>query len=120
MADGKEESGVELHHEGQPLIITNPEWNITFHDDKNKEIGRLEFDKEGDLHFKGNATESAKVFFTAVVSLNNQHVDDIRSMGKMGYEVVQDFLPNVAQCALQDYGRLNDFMIMAAKEYDGG
>jgi|TARA_R110002126_G_C10472295_1_gene501198 hypothetical protein len=121
MANGKDESGVtNLSHEGVPLIVTNPEWNITFHDEKNKEIGRLEFDKDGDLHFKGNATESAKVFFTAVVSLNNQHVDDTRAMGKMGYEVVQDFLPNIAQCALQDYGRLNDYMNMAAKEYDDG
>lgn len=27
-----------------------------------------------------------------------------------GVLVVEDFLPNIGQCALQDYGRLNDFM----------
>jgi hypothetical protein len=43
--------------------------------------------------------------------------EEMREIAKMGYEVVLDFLPNVAQCALQDYGRLNDFMILAAKEF---
>lgn len=40
-----------------------------------------------------------------------------RELAKMGYEVVKDFLPNVAQCALQDYGRLNDFMMKATEEF---
>lgn len=40
-----------------------------------------------------------------------------RELAKMGYEVVKDFLPNVAHCALQDYGRLNDFMIKATEEF---
>ncbi|HUW45485.1 MAG TPA: hypothetical protein VMW50_06785 [Dehalococcoidia bacterium] len=119
MEHGENKSGVtNFVYEGVPLVFTSPEWNIVFQDKKSKEIGRLSFDKEGDLHFKGNATEAAKVFFTAVVNLNNQRVDDVRSMGKMGYEVVQDFLPNIGRCALQDYGRLNDFMILAAAEYD--
>ena len=104
-------------HTAQPLIMTQPDWTIVFNNKENEEVGKLEFDKNGDLHFKGNTTEAAKIFFTCVVECNNQHVDDIRSMGKMGYEVVKDFLPNVGQCALQDYGRLNDFMILASEEY---
>ena len=111
MADGKEESGL--------AFFEPPDWAINFTGDSGKDVGKLEFDKNGDLHFKGNATEAAKIFFRCVIEQNNQHVDDIRSMGRMGYDVVQDFLPNIGKCALQDYGRLNDFMIMAAKEYDG-
>ena len=42
---------------------------------------------------------------------------DYSDLARQGYEVVLDFLPNVANCALQDYGRLNDFMIAAAKEF---
>lgn len=32
-----------------------------------------------------------------------------------GLEVVDDFLPNIGRCALQDYGRLNDFCIKARR-----
>jgi len=91
-------------------------WGIHFQGD-NGEVGKLEFDKEGDLHFSGNATESAKIFFKTVIEQNNQYVDDTRQLAKMGYEVVKDFLPNVGQCALQDYGRLNEFMMQATEEF---
>ena len=30
-------------------------------------------------------------------------------------DVVEDFLPNIGNCALQDYGRLNDAMIASKK-----
>ena len=36
--------------------------DITFHNEDNKEVGRLEFTKEG-MKFTGNADESAKIFF---------------------------------------------------------
>jgi hypothetical protein len=94
-----------------------PPWGIHFQGDDG-EVGKLEFDEHGELHFEGNATEAAKIFFDSVIKINSQALTDERSLSKMGYEVVQDFLPNVAQCALQDYGRLNDFMIMAAREFD--
>jgi len=115
MADSKNEGRLSNFNFEVPV---SPDL-ITFQNDKNEEIGKLSFDDNGDLHFTGNADEAAKVFFTAVVKLNNKRFDDLSTMGKMGYEVVQDFLPNVGQCALQDYGRLNDFMIMASKEYGG-
>ncbi len=100
------------------LFLADPvPWGIHFQGDDG-EVGKLEFDEHGELHFEGNATEAAKIFFNTVIKTNSQALDDGRSLGKMGYEVVQDFLPNVGQCALQDYGRLNDFMIMAAKEFD--
>lgn len=44
-------------------------------------------------------------------------VEKMIELAKQGYEVVKDFLPNVGQCALQDYGRLNDFMIKATEEF---
>ena len=30
-------------------------------------------------------------------------------------EVIEDFMPNIGQCALQDYGRLNTALIEADK-----
>lgn len=44
---------------------------------------------------------------------NNLAADNERLLGivKMGTEVVEDFLPNVGKCALQDYARLNEFLI---------
>ena len=97
-----------------------PPWAIHFNNDAQKEVGKLEFDDNGDLHFSGDADEAAKVFFTAVVKCNNQRFDDLSTLAKLGLEVVEDFLPNVANCALQDYGRLNDFMILAKKEFPDG
>lgn len=96
-----------------------PDWSINFTGDSGKDVGKLEFDENGDLHFSGDADEAAKIFFSCVVEANNKKNDDMRQLLKMGLEVVEDFLPNVGQCALQDYGRLNDFMIMATKEFDG-
>lgn len=39
----------------------------------------------------------------------------LRKLVKMGEAVVEDFLPNVGKCVLQDYGRLNEFLIQAAQ-----
>jgi hypothetical protein len=36
-----------------------------------------------------------------------------RELIQMLVEVVEDFLPNIGVCALQDYGRLNTAMIEA-------
>lgn len=44
-------------------------------------------------------------------------VEKMIELAKQGYEVVKDFLPNIGQCALQDYGRLNEFMIAATEEF---
>ena len=114
MADGTDEGGLDMK-----FALPEP-WCVQFTNDDQKEVGKLEFDKEGDLHFSGDADEAAKIFFRCVIEKNNQHVDDIRSIAQMGLEVVEDFLPNVGQCALQDYGRLNDFMILATKEFSDG
>lgn len=91
-------------------------WGIHFQGDHG-EVGKLEFDEHGEITFSGNADEAAKIFFDTVIKNNSQALDDERSLAKMGYEVVKDFLPNVATCVLQDYGRLNDFMIMATGEF---
>lgn len=34
---------------------------------------------------------------------------------QMLLDVVEDFMPNIGQCALQDYGRLNTALIEANK-----
>jgi hypothetical protein len=38
-------------------------------------------------------------------------IQKLKELVKMGREVVEDFLPNVGNCALQDYGRLNEFLM---------
>jgi hypothetical protein len=44
-------------------------------------------------------------------------VVELIALAKQGYEVVKDFMPNVGVCALQDYGRLNEFMIKATENF---
>lgn len=39
------------------------------------------------------------------------HVDALKEELIRGVEVVEDFLPNIGKCVLQDYGRLNEFLI---------
>ena len=93
-------------------------WNIVFNNEVGDEVGRLGYDSQGQLEFKGETDRSAEIFFTAVIRSNNQEMEDMRELAKQGWEVVNDFLPNVSKCALQDYGRLNDFMIKAGAEFD--
>jgi hypothetical protein len=39
----------------------------------------------------------------------------LRALVLLGVAVVEDFMPNIGSCALQDYGRLNNFLIESAK-----
>ena len=41
--------------------------------------------------------------------------DELVKLVLMGLAVVEDFLPNIGNCTLQDFGRLNDFLIAAHK-----
>ena len=38
-------------------------------------------------------------------------IERLRGLVLMGDAVVEDFLPNIGNCCLQDYGRLNEFLI---------
>lgn len=38
-------------------------------------------------------------------------IHELTNMVAKGKRVVDDFLPNIANCALQNYGELNEFMI---------
>jgi len=38
-------------------------------------------------------------------------IQRLKEMVAKGKRVVEDFLPNIANCALQNYGELNEFMI---------
>jgi len=38
-------------------------------------------------------------------------IERLRGLVLMGEAVVEDFLPNIGNCCLQDYGRLNEFLI---------
>ncbi len=39
--------------------------------------------------------------------------DEARALAADAIKVIEDFLPNIGRCALQDYGRLNDVMVRA-------
>lgn len=41
---------------------------------------------------------------------------DLRELLQMGVEVVEDFMPNIGNCVLQDYGRVNEFLIKSKEE----
>ena len=43
-----------------------------------------------------------------------QEILELRKLVKMGEAVVEDFLPNIGNCALQDIGRLNLFLMNAS------
>lgn len=45
----------------------------------------------------------------------NDETKNLLRLLKMGVAVVEDFMPNIGRCALQDYGRLNDFLVESAK-----
>ncbi len=109
----------ELYHEEKPMTFTaKPEkWGIYFNGENGEPVGRLEFDQHGALTFTGNATNAAEIFFNCVIQTNSDKLKDMRELADMGYAVVKDFLPNVGDCALQDYGVLNDFMIRAKEEF---
>jgi hypothetical protein len=42
-----------------------------------------------------------------------RHVEKLVELVQTGEQVVEDFLPNIASCVLQDYGRMNQFLIAA-------
>ena len=119
MSDKKEYEKPELHVIDTPITLktTNIPWGITFNNEVGDQVGHLGFDSQGQLEFKGETDRSAEIFFTAVIRANNQEMEDMRELAKLGYAVVKDFMPNVANCALQDYGALNDFMMKAEAEF---
>jgi len=49
------------------------------------------------------------------MSTQDEEIRQLRELVKMGEQVVEDFMPNIGRCALQDYGRLNTFLIEARK-----
>lgn len=59
-------------------------------------------------------TNSGEMYERAVQELEAER-DRLRALVKQGEAVVNDFMPNIGRCALQDYGRLNDFLIEAGK-----
>lgn len=40
-------------------------------------------------------------------------VIELKRLVVKGFEVVEDFMPNIGACALQNYGRLNEFLLEA-------
>jgi hypothetical protein len=50
--------------------------NITFHNEENKEVGRLEFGGKG-MFFTGNADESAKIFFEYLETMFGNYIKEL-------------------------------------------
>ena len=100
------------------MRITPMKFKIQFNDKKGNEIGRLEENDDGELIFNGRITESADIFMQAVVQANSRRIRELRDLVKMGHEVVEDFMPNIAQCVLQDYGRMNASLISVTDEFN--
>lgn len=54
----------------------------------------------------------------ALANLERKHEEELnklRRLVKQGEAVVEDFMPNIARCVIQDFGRLNEFLIEAKK-----
>ncbi len=100
------------------MTITPMKFKIQFNDKKGNEIGRLEENDDGELIFNGKITESADIFMQAVVQANSRRIRELRDLVKMGHEVVEDFMPNIGQCVLQDYGRMNAFLVSVTDEFN--
>lgn len=54
----------------------------------------------------------------ALANLERRHKEELtklRRLVKQGEAVVEDFMPNIGKCVIQDFGRLNQFLIEAKK-----
>ena len=49
-------------------------WKVVFRNDKHEDVGVLKFDEEGKLHFDGSVEDSARIFFNAVIAVNNNRI----------------------------------------------
>lgn len=49
-------------------------FTISFHDPKGKELGKLSEGDDGRISFAGHASQSAEVFFTAVIEANSEKI----------------------------------------------
>ena len=52
------------------------------------------------------------------LSEKDLEIAKLRELVRMGRRVVNDFLPNIGRCALQNYGEMNEFML-ASEPYKG-
>ena len=61
--------------------------------------------------------EEMTAFFVLAGSIGElrREVESLKKTIRMGELVVEDFMPNIGKCVLQDYGRLNQFLMDAAQ-----
>jgi len=66
-----------------------------------------------DLVFKKTYQKPGTSNHKEVVELSEVMLerDKLKELVRMGDEVISDFLPNIGTCVLQDYGKLNDFLL---------
>lgn len=68
----------ELYHTSEEMVIHQPvaDHILAFHNvetESQDEVGRLVVNDEGKLHFEGDATESAAIFFDCVCDMFNDY-----------------------------------------------
>lgn len=54
-------------------------------------------------------------FITGEEMDEKAEIERLKALVIQGYKVVEDFMSNIGVCALQDYKRLNEFLIEAGK-----
>lgn len=65
---------------------------------------------EGIIGFTNMIIDAYDDFNEAVIAEPVGESDDTKLIRKL-VEVIEDFMPNIGQCALQDYGRLNEALM---------
>ena len=56
-------------------------------------------------------TEIDKEKSSAEPEASKERIAELEALGRKLTEVVEDFMPNIGKCVLQDYGRLNEALI---------
>lgn len=69
------------------------------------------------LHVNAMTAEGlhSKADIAAELAARDREIDRLRKIVKMGQAVVEDFMPNIGKCVLQDFARLNTFLCDAAE-----
>lgn len=59
--------------------------------------------------------KEARAALLAHIAAKDAEVARLRKLVQTGLAVVKDFMPNIGKCVLQDYGRLNEFLIESSR-----
>lgn len=82
-----------LYFKGRgPLLTTTPAWAINFTNEDGEPVGRLSFDDDGELTFKGDADASGKLFFGVVINTNSEKLKELNDKLALAKTVAKQLL----------------------------